>query len=152
MVAKPRTDRTNRSAGSIRSGADRLWHALATLLDSDDGSGRAVRAVTVAHLGRLAGVSRNSLYRYHIDAAAVIKALRKYQRRRGFGDEPNIAGNRDWLRNENALLRKNIAKLAALADHYYLAYQETAALCQRRERELAEIRRSFDARPVPLKH
>ena len=153
MAARHRPDRANRSLGSTRPvAADRLWHALATLLDLDKGLDRAAPVFTTAHLCELASVSRNSLYRYHGDAEKVIKALRKQRRRPESGGESNIANHRDWLHKENASLRKNIEKLVALVDHFYLAYQETSALCQRRERELAEARRSLESRPIPLRH
>jgi len=54
------------------------------------------------------------------------------------------------LRRENAQLRERLAKLAALVDHYYGAYRENHSLLERRERELAELRRRVDSRPVPL--
>ena len=152
MAVRHRPDRVNRSTAVTRSAADRLWHALATLLESNKSLGRAAQVFTAAHLCDLASVSRNSLYRYHGDAVKVIKALRKYRRHRESGGEPNIDNNRDWLHKENASLRKNIEKLAALVDHFYMAYQETSALCQRRERELAEARRTLDLRPIPLRH
>jgi hypothetical protein len=55
------------------------------------------------------------------------------------------------LRRENAQLREQLAKLAALIDHYYGAYRETQSLLERRERELAELRRKLDCAPVPLR-
>jgi hypothetical protein len=41
-------------------------------------------------------------------------------------------------------------KLAALIDHYYAASTELRALLERRDRELAELRRRLDERPVRL--
>ena len=53
-------------------------------------------------------------------------------------------------RSENALLRDRVAKLAALIDHYFSAYRETAALLERRVRELAELRTQSGSRPTSL--
>jgi hypothetical protein len=53
-------------------------------------------------------------------------------------------------RAENIALRADIGKLAALVDHYYAAYRETANVLERRERELAELRNKFQMKPVLL--
>ncbi len=53
-------------------------------------------------------------------------------------------------RAENIGLRADIAKLAALVDHYYAAYLETASLLERRDRELAELRNKLKSRPALL--
>ncbi|MGH3428416.1 MAG: hypothetical protein ACRDQZ_12755 [Mycobacteriales bacterium] len=51
------------------------------------------------------------------------------------------------LRLEIAALRDQLAKLATLADHYYLAAEEQRALVARRDRELAAFKnRSRPAR------
>ena len=42
------------------------------------------------------------------------------------------------------------AKLVALVDHYYSAYRETRSLLERRERELADVRRRLDNKPILL--
>jgi hypothetical protein len=55
------------------------------------------------------------------------------------------------LRRENAQLREQLAKLAALVDHYYGAYRESRSLLDRREHELAELRRRLDLKPLPLR-
>jgi hypothetical protein len=55
------------------------------------------------------------------------------------------------LRRENAQLREQLAKLAALVDHYYGAHRETQGLLERREREIAELRRKLDCTPAPLR-
>ena len=130
------------------SSADRLKSALAILTQRtppDD----AAPSATIAELCRLAGVSRNSLYRHH---PAIVKALQLYQRERR--DEGQVAKRMNaQLRSENALLQQKLAKLAALVDHYFSAYCETRGLLDRRERELAELRRGLQkplavARPV----
>lgn len=60
------------------SAADRLGQAL-TLLTQRKSNLDEPQQATVAELCRLAGVSRNSLYRYHSET---LKALRKFQCRR----------------------------------------------------------------------
>jgi hypothetical protein len=55
------------------------------------------------------------------------------------------------LHRENARLRAQLAKLAALVDHYYGAYQEAHSLLERREQELAQMRRGLDSKPTPLR-
>jgi hypothetical protein len=55
------------------------------------------------------------------------------------------------MRRENAQLREQLAKLAALVDHYYGAYSEMQVLLARRERELAEVRRKLECAPAPLR-
>jgi hypothetical protein len=95
----------------------------------------------------VAGVSRNSLYRYH---APILKALRDHQRNcPGFAH----AKARKFVierRAENIQLRADIAKLTALVDHYYAAYRETTALLERRDRELAELRGKLQLKPTLL--
>jgi hypothetical protein len=104
---------------------------------------------TAAELCRLAGVSRNSLYRYH---SRTLQALRKLQCRRPTREDLNGPRTVELLRTENASLREKIAKLAGLIDHYYAAYRETIALLERRDRELAAVRRKLDLKPVVVKH
>ena len=52
------------------------------------------------------------------------------------------------LRRENMQLREQRAKLAALVDHYFCAYREATALLDRRGRELAQVRRLLQAKPI----
>jgi hypothetical protein len=47
--------------------------------------------------------------------------------------------------------REQVTKLAALVDHYYAAWQENRTLLERRERELAELRRNVEPRVFPIK-
>jgi hypothetical protein len=68
-----------------------------------------------------------------------------------FADKTRAAGPILQLRRENAQLREQLAKLAALVDHYYGAYCEAKSLVERRERELAELRRCLDSKPTPLR-
>jgi hypothetical protein len=93
---------------------------------------------TATALCQLAGVSRNALYRYHHD---LLHELHRLQRRRLSASHTSNRRDLDGLRSENDALRDHVAKLAALVDHYYTAWNETRLLLERRERELAELRR-----------
>jgi hypothetical protein len=52
---------------------------------------------------------------------------------------------------DHARLQDQLSKLAALVDHYYAAYRETRALLDRRDRQLAELRRKLNSAPVALR-
>ena len=119
----------------------RLTRALATLTERN--STRST--ITVAELCRLANVSRNSLYRYH---APILAALRRHQGPKSARKRALRSAERH--RNENALLRDRLMKLAALVDHYFAAYRETAALLKRRDRELADLRSRLNSQPAML--
>jgi AcrR family transcriptional regulator len=103
--------------------------------------------ITVAGLCRAAGVSRNSLYRYH---APILKALRDHQRHGPRFAHAKARKSALQRRAENIGLRADIAKLTALVDHYYSAYRETASLLERRDRELAEVRGKLQLKPALL--
>jgi AcrR family transcriptional regulator len=105
------------------------------------------QGVTLAELCRLAGVSRNSVYRYH---PAILAALRAH--RRGSAAD-NHGGQATPLPvvPDYALLQDQLSKLAALVDHYYAAYCEARTMLDRRDRQLADLRRKLDAAPVPLR-
>jgi hypothetical protein len=122
---------------AARTPAQRLRDALKHLV-----AGSNSDVPTASALCELASVSRNALYRYHPD---VLHELHKLQRRRC--REPRPA-KRDLqqVRDENEILRQHVAKLAALVDHYFAAWQETISLLRGRERELADLRR--DAKPT----
>ena len=128
--------------------ATRLKEALAVLTHHNCSLGEPQPA-TAAELCRLAGVSRNSLYRYHTSA---LKALRKLQCRRTTRQDLSSTRTIELLRTENTSLHEKMAKLAGLIDHYYSAYRETVALLERRDRELATVRRKLDLKPVVIKH
>lgn len=49
-------------------------------------------------------------------------------------------------------LQDQISKLTALVDHYYAAYRETRALLDRRDRQLAELRRKLNGAPVLVRN
>jgi hypothetical protein len=120
-----------------------LTKALETLTRQD----RARATVTVTELCRLANVSRNSLYRYH---SPIIKVLHEHQRRGSKFTQSKARKSVARHRAENIGLRADIAKLAALVDHYYAAYRETTVLLERRDRELAELRGKLQLRPALL--
>jgi hypothetical protein len=48
-------------------------------------------------------------------------------------------------------MRAQLSKLVALVDHYYAAYRETLALVERRDREVAELRRGLKSSPSQLR-
>ena len=129
----------------MSSTADRLREALATLAVSSSEQGMA--PLTVAALCRATGISRNSLYRYHPEILKALHALRLQQRATR---EPGDCAEVQRLRVELAQLRAQIPKLAALIDHYFAASTELRNLLERRDRELAELRRRLDSRPAQL--
>ena len=55
------------------------------------------------------------------------------------------------LREDNDALKQQVAKLAALVDHYFAAWQETHTLLARRERELSELRRAAKSKVVSIR-
>lgn len=123
--------------------AERLEQALA-ILSSGDSRGHP----TVSALCELAKVSRNSLYRYH---RQVLARLRKLQRQREPSVIPRTCKHAFAQRSELLALRHQVPRLVALVDHYYAAYRESQALLERREQEVAELRRRFDSKPATFK-
>jgi AcrR family transcriptional regulator len=128
MPPKPRIERLARA---------RLKDALERL--TADTAHRPPR-VTVSELCRLAEVSRNSLYRYH---APILAMLRRHQPRKSARIQARRAA--EYRRRENEKLREQITQLVALVDHYFAAYRETTTLLERRERELAQLRKQLPA-------
>jgi hypothetical protein len=124
---------------------DRLTTALATLIKTT-GAPTGQKA-TVMQLCRLADVSRNSLYRYH---PGILATLRQLQRA-GEASNPPAAPSEGLLRRENADLRAQQVTLVALIDHFYLAHREANSLLARRERELADVRRMLNLKPVSIR-
>jgi hypothetical protein len=108
---------------------------------------RPEASVTVTELCRLAGVSRNSLYRYH---SPILKVLHEHQRCGSKFTQAKARKSAVRRRAENIGLRADIAKLAALVDHYYAADRETTVLLERRDRDLAELRGKLQFKPVLL--
>lgn len=124
--------------------AARLSKALALLKRRK--SGDAVwQGATISELCRLAGVSRNAIYRYH---PAILTALRRLQ---GRSAEPPGQWARSAHGMDHARLQEQLSKLAALVDHYYAAYRETRTLLDRRDRQLAELRRKLNNAPVAIR-
>jgi AcrR family transcriptional regulator len=127
--------------------AERLNQALAALSCSGLGGEPHDRA-TVAELCRRACVSRNTLYRYYPDVLQALRRLHRQQQRTTPAEAS--AASRD-LRPELKSLQAQLNKLAALVDHYYAAYRETRALLERRDREIAELRRGLKSSPTQLR-
>jgi len=130
----------HKGARRPRDAARRLADALETLKVQG-------ARVTAAELCRVAAVSRNSLYRYH---PQVLKSLRDHQRRGPNSAQRKARKAAEYQRSENRALRAKIGKLAALVDHYYGAYRETAGLLARRDRELVDVRRQLGTKPLLL--
>ncbi|TXH56971.1 MAG: hypothetical protein E6Q93_13635 [Burkholderiaceae bacterium] len=125
--------------------AQRLHDALAEMV-RQHGAGLSARELTAKALCQSAGISRNALYRYHRD---VLMALHEAQRRHR--DRPDAAKRvAAQLRRQNRDLREHVAKLAALVDHYFTAWQEARLQLERRDRELAELRRTHKPQVVSL--
>jgi chromosome segregation ATPase len=129
----------------MSSNAERLREALASLAVSSSEQDAAL--LTVAALCRATGISRNSLYRYHPQILEALHTLRRQQRA---ASKPGEGSEVRQLRAELAQLRAQIPKLAALIDHYYAATTELRTLLERRDRELAELRRRLDSRPAQI--
>ena len=128
------------------SAAQRLHDALATLL-RQQADGESSKALTALALCQFAGISRNALYRYHPD---VLLSLHEAQsRQRAWPAGKRIAR---LLRQENRELRDQLTQLAALVDHYFAAWQETRLQLERRDREVAELRRGHGPQVVPFRH
>lgn len=135
----------DRTCATRSASAQRLHKALATMVRQQGGSD-ASTPLTASALCELAGISRNALYRYHPDVVHALHAAQQKHRHRP--DAARQAACR--LREDNAILREQLAQLVALVDHYFAAWQETSLLLQRRERELADLRRDTKARVVPI--
>ena len=135
-----RQSRPPKPARSPRDASRRLAAALESLKGQD-------ARLTAAELCRVANVSRNSLYRYHMP---ILRLLRERQKLgpRAAQRKARISAARQRVGNHD--LRQKIAKLAALVDHYHGAYHEAAKLLARRDRELAEVRRQLAAKPLLL--
>ncbi|MDE0488601.1 MAG: hypothetical protein OXI07_05345 [Gammaproteobacteria bacterium] len=125
----------------------RLQRALSQLMAqhaSDSTPGKP----TATALCRIAGVSRTTLYRYHPDIVRTLHKWQRKQRRRTAPGQQALTA----LREENAALRTQLGQLAALVDHYFAAWSESRTLLQRREGELAALRRRHRTKlaSVPL--
>lgn len=132
---------------SSRPSIERFGDALAALV-RQQASGGSPQSLTATRLCELAGLSRNALYRYHPD---ILKALHDAQRRHS-ADRGSAKRAARQLHQENDALREQVTKLAALVDHYYAAWQEGRTLLARRERELAEVRRSIKPQVTSIRN
>ncbi len=104
---------------------------------------------TATALCEIANVSRNTLYRYHPNVLRDLHKLQRRQRPRAADSSARRASRQ--LREDNKLLWEQLAKVAAVVDHYFAAWQEASALLQRRERELADVRKQFTPTFLPIK-
>ena len=66
-------------------------------------------------------MSRNALYRYHPDVLHQLYKAQRHGRRDPGPDKRALL----QLREDNDALKQQVAKLAALVDHYFAACQET---------------------------
>jgi AcrR family transcriptional regulator len=132
------------AAACDRSVAERIKEALLDLEDRI--TAHPSERVTVASLCRRAGISRNTLYLFYPDALTAIRKLQD-RTRQNVTDGVQLRHLRAELARANSL----IEHLSALADHYARAYQEAQELISRRERELAELRRSRGSLPTALR-
>lgn len=123
--------------------AARLTKALGVL---KRGKGEAAQGATISQLCRLAGVSRNAIYRYHP------KILAELRQQQGREFRPSGKWATPAVGSDQAEIQGQLSKLAALVDHYYAAYRETRALLDRRDRQLAELRRKLNSAPVLVRH
>jgi AcrR family transcriptional regulator len=144
VPAPPRPTRA-KLRGPLAPTQERLTGALSTLASA--APARSACRPTVSNLCRLAGISRNSLYRYYPDTVA---AVRRLARRRSTCGSLTRQNALEALRSEVAALRGHVAKLASLADHYYTATEELRSLLERRDREIAALRDSQRSRAARL--
>jgi AcrR family transcriptional regulator len=122
------------SRATSRSIKSRLTDALSTLASATP---PASYRITVSSLCRVAGVSRNTVYRYYPDVA---EAGRRLNCRRGAHRRLAQQNTLRALRSELAVLRMQLAKLATLVDHYHTEAEELRALLVRRDRDMATRR------------
>lgn len=137
MASASTVDPTSRPA------AQRLRDALVRLAADD-----TPEAPTASALCALAGVSRNALYRYHPD---ILHDLHELQHRR-HRDPGSPHRALQQLRDDNNDLCQQVTHLASLVDHYFAAWQETSSTLQRRERELADLRKSAKTKLVSIRN
>jgi len=125
-----------------RPPAQRLRDALVRLTADN-----TPEAPTASALCALAGVSRNALYRYHPD---ILQELHELQRQRHC-DPGSARRALQQLRDENKDLCHQVTFLASLVDHYFAAWQEASSMLLRRERELADLRKSTKPKVVSIR-
>jgi hypothetical protein len=119
----------------VRAGAAKLSSTKSRLIAALSTMTKEVKSTqippTVTNLCRLARVSRNTLYRFYPEIAVDVRHLR---RRRTRGPKGRATVIRT-LRSEIDALRIQVARLAALADHYHTAAEELRSQLERRERK-----------------
>jgi hypothetical protein len=125
--------------------AARLARALEVLSQPHDDDG-CTQGATLSALCRLASVSRNSVYRYH---PTILAALRVQQGRPPTHD-PTAPPSTQAVPADYPLLQEQLSKLAALVDHYYAAYREARVTIERRDREIADLKRKSRIAPAHL--
>lgn len=113
----------------------RLRQALAELKAVDGGP-----APTAKALCDLANISRNALYRYH--PGILLKLYRLQQCRKRPVASSVAKSDLIRLRDDNAKLRAQVTMIATLVDHYFAAWTECRELLERRDREIANLRRN----------
>ena len=126
-----------------RPAAQRLRDALLRLAADN-----TPEAPTASALCALAGVSRNALYRYHSDILQELHKL-QHQRRRSPASARRAL---QQLRDENKGLCQQVTNLASLVDHYFAAWQEASSMLQRRERELADLRKTAKTKLATIRN
>ena len=124
--------------------ATRLTKAL-EVLKRRKGDGDIGQGATISELCRLSGVSRNAIYRYHP------KILAELRRQQGRSSSPPGAWARSSSATDLATIQEHLAKAVALVDHYYAACREARALLDRRDRQVAELRRKLDSAPIVVR-
>ncbi len=132
----------SKSGGPSKGSKVRLREALLKAL-----IGPGSEVPSVAAFCESAGISRAALYRYHREFLEEIRDLRRRARQPDASTSAKLTKSQD----DNRSLQRQVNQLAALVDHYFCAWQECNELLQRRERELAELRRAHSVRPVSLK-
>lgn len=134
MPISSRVKRAAAARTTSQPAKQRLADALSALASVP---ARAADRPTVSSLCRLAGVSRNTLYRYYPD---MVEAVRRLRRRGGACRQTVLQNSLSTQRSELAMLRGQLAQLATLVDHYHAATEELRALLARRDRDLATLR------------
>lgn len=118
------------------STAERLQNALSQLID-EHASDKNPSTFTATALCRRAGISRNTLYRYHRNVLYQLHKLQHKHARDATPTQQAFAA----LRDENTAQRTQLCQLAALVDHYFAAWSESQTLLKRREAELVSLRK-----------
>jgi hypothetical protein len=131
-------DRTPAAAARLAKALDVLKRRK-----GDDDIGQCA---TISELCRLSGVSRNAVYRYHP------KVLAELRRLQGRSSSPPGVWAKPSSTTDVAATQEHLAKAVTLVDQYYAAYREALALLDRRDRQLAELRRKLDSAPVVMRH